>query len=519
MSIEPYTGGSVGPDREPVPLYPLLKYKLYKRRFSGLFGFIVLGLVTGMPWCWFGPISADTAQDFAISLDQVNWLGNIVSCVYIPISLLVPVFCSHFGIRRCVEVGAVATLISAWVRFAGTLNSLSPQSAYALLIFGQVFSAISQPVFQVLGPIYSEKWFDLKGRTTATMAIAIANPIGSALGQLLSPVAGSARQSVLVLAIISTAAVPALLFISDAPPSPPTYAGSKPPQSLTSLSRALFGFAVPPEAYMSPRERVDFVIVVTLFGVLVGATNALSVLSGQWFQPMGYSDTISGLMGASLLLAGIFASIVTAPLLDRVLTHRLGITLKILIPIVACGWLSLIWAVRPSNSAALFAIMVIIGTCSVTLLPVGLELGVELTRNADASAALLWCSGNFVGIALILAEGALRAPSTANPPYNMHDALILHGSVIMAFATLAFFVRARQARRELDEVMVGGSATPPPRTASAAVESRAGLSKILGEVESVGEDGGRSLAMVSAVGARGSRGMGEASSGYHSADV
>ncbi|KAF8844366.1 MFS general substrate transporter [Paxillus ammoniavirescens] len=506
MSIEAQdTGGSLGSDKESVPLHSPLRYKLYKRRFSGLLGFIVLGLVTGMPWCWFGPISADTAKDFSISLDQVNWLGNIVSCIYIPVSLLVPVFCSRFGIRRCAEVGAITMLISAWVRFAGTINSLSPQSAYALLIFGQVFSAISQPVFQVLGPKYSEKWFDLNGRTTATMTIAIANPIGSALGQLLSPLVGSPRQSVLMLAIISTAATPALLFISDAPPSPPTYAGSKPPQSLTSLCRALFGFAVPAEAYMSPRERADFVIIVTLFGVLVGATNTISVLSGQWFQPVGYSETISGLMGASLLLAGIIASIVTAPLFDRVFTHRLGLTVKTLIPIVACGWLSLIWAVRPNNTAALFAIMIIIGTCSVTLLPVGLELGVELTRNADASAALLWCSGNLVGIVLILAEGALRAPATTNPPYNMHDALILHGSFIMVFATLAFFVRARQARRELDEAMVGGGATPSPPTAGAAVESKAGLSK-LGEVESVREDGEESLATVSTMGAEGSRG-------------
>ena len=30
-------------------------------------------------------------------------------------------------------------LISAWVRYAGTINSLSPQSAYALLILGQVW--------------------------------------------------------------------------------------------------------------------------------------------------------------------------------------------------------------------------------------------------------------------------------------------------------------------------------------------------------------------------------------------
>ncbi|KAG6331792.1 hypothetical protein ID866_7298 [Astraeus odoratus] len=433
---------------------PRVQYRLYTRRFTGLFGFIILGIVTGMQWSWFGPIANDTADEFGISLTQVNWLGNIVSCVFIPASIFIPVFSSRFGIRRCADLGGATLLISAWVRYAGTVNSLSPQSAYSLLLIGQFFAALSQPVFQVLGPMYSERWFDLKGRTTATMLIAIANPIGSALGQLLSPLVGTARQSILVLGIISTVACPAIFLIADSPPSPPTYSGSKPPMSLTSLCRAVFGLPVPQEAYMSVHERIDFIIAALIFGALVGATNTLSVLSAQWFQPVGYSETISGLLGATLLLAGIIAAVISAPLFDRVFTHRIGVTLKTLVPIVSLSWLSLIWAIRPNNIIVLFVMMVVIGACSVTMLPIALELGVELTRNADGSSAILWCSGNLFGIILVLAEGALRAPSTANPPYNMHNALILHGCVIMVFGAFVFILRAKQARREMDETMM-----------------------------------------------------------------
>ncbi|KAG1732245.1 major facilitator superfamily domain-containing protein [Suillus paluster] len=438
-----------GDNAEQVPIY-----RLYRRRFAGLFGFILLGLVTGMPWSWFGPISNDTSEDFAISLDQVNWLSNILSCVYLPVSLLVPLLCTRFGIRRCAEVGVATLLISGWVRYAGTITSLSSESAYALLFLGQFISAISQPVFQVLGPKYSEMWFDLKGRTTATMVIAIANPIGGALGQLLSPLVGTARHSVLVLAIISTAVAPALFLIESEPPTPPTYAGSKAPQSLYSLLLAVVGKVSPFDpAYMAPHERLDFTIITLIFGVLVGATNALSVLSAQYFEPEGYSDAISGLFGATLLFSGILASVVTAPLFDRVLTHHLGITLKALVPIVAGAWLSLIWAVKPNNTGGIFAIMVIIGVGSITMLPVALELGVELTRNADGSAAILWCSGNAFGIIFILAEGALRASSTASPPYSMHAAFVLHGVFVMVVGATVFFVRAKQARREMDERM------------------------------------------------------------------
>jgi hypothetical protein len=51
-------------------------------------------------------------------------------------------------------------------------------------------------------------------------------------------------------------------------------------------------------------------------------------------------------MGAVLLLSGIVAAIVTAPLFDRVLTHHLAISTKCLVPVVAAGWVSLIWAGR-----------------------------------------------------------------------------------------------------------------------------------------------------------------------------
>jgi FLVCR family MFS transporter 7 len=46
--------------------------------------------------------------------------------------------------------------------------------------------------------------------------------------------------------------------------------------------------------------------------------------------------------------------------------------------------------VRPDNTAALFIIMAVIGICTITMLPVALELACELTRNADGSSALIW---------------------------------------------------------------------------------------------------------------------------------
>lgn len=107
---------------------------------------------------------------------------------------------------------------------------------HMLTYFLKFLSAVPQVIFQVLAPKFSETWFDLKGRTTATMLMSIcgcsyflyvpapsfrfvpspislfenwarylngplinlyiANPVGTALGQLISPMITNTRSSV-----------------------------------------------------------------------------------------------------------------------------------------------------------------------------------------------------------------------------------------------------------------------------------------------------------------------------------
>ncbi|EIW81789.1 MFS general substrate transporter [Coniophora puteana RWD-64-598 SS2] len=433
--------------KSPIP------YKLDKRRFQGLIALVVLGIVSAMPWPWFGPIATATASQFSISVIQVNWLGNIVALVYLPVSLTIPMFISRFGIRRVAHFGVLMMIIGAWLRFAATAIYLPPSGAYLLLFLGQLIAGVVQPIYQVIGPLYSERWFNLEGRTTATMLIGIANPVGGGLSQLLSPLVGTPKRSLLVLAIISTVASPATLLIGERPTIPPTYSGSKPSESISSLIRAMLGMKCSKRACMSPRERLDFALIVVLFGVLVGATTGFSILSAQYLEPAGYSDNIVGFMGATLLLAGIVGAIVTAPLFDRYFTHHYGITIKVLVPLVSVGWLSLVWAIRPDNAGALFVIFAVIGAGSVIMLPIGLELGCELTRNADGSAAVLWCSGNLFGVIMILAEGALRGGEDANPPYDMRKGIILQGALVAGFGVTVFGLRAQQTRRQIDKDM------------------------------------------------------------------
>ncbi|CAG8687095.1 10290_t:CDS:10, partial [Acaulospora colombiana] len=264
---------------------------------------------------------------------------------------------------------------------------------------GKIFAGIAQPVFQVLGPKFSETWFDLKARTTATMVIAV----GSALGQLLPPFMSNPRVSVrssptvrlyllivpvqvLVLAIATTACLGLVILIQDAPPTPPTYAGSRrsPPFLRTIL--ALFGRQKTGEEEnlsFTRTEKIDFAILVIVFGVLVGCISSFSILTNQ-IAPVGYSEETAGFIGAALLLLGLLAGLITSPLFDRVLTHHLAVTVRFVLPPMAGCWIGLIFAVRPNNSIPIFVLAGLIGVLGFLLLPVGLELGCEVTRNAES---------------------------------------------------------------------------------------------------------------------------------------
>ena len=87
-------------------------------------------------------------------------------------------------------IGVIPIVIGAWLRYAGASPSLAGNSGYGLIVFSQVSDlfllhcllyrielkillGFSQPIFQIVAVRYSEAWFDLRGRTTATLIMSL----------------------------------------------------------------------------------------------------------------------------------------------------------------------------------------------------------------------------------------------------------------------------------------------------------------------------------------------------------
>lgn len=208
----------------------------------------------------------------------------------------------------------------------------------------QLLVGVTAPCFQVVGPRYAEVWFDLKGRATTTMIVAISDPLGTALGSIIAPLLNDKHFGIRILAVITSVAFPLAFLVLGQPPKPPTYSGSLISPPISQTLRAAVGKARPGEQFLTRTERLDFFILIFVFGVLVAGTSSFSVFNTQIFQPYGYSEVSGGIMAGVFLLSGLVAAILSAPIFDRVLVHHLAKTVKVCLPALGVVWVGLIFA-------------------------------------------------------------------------------------------------------------------------------------------------------------------------------
>lgn len=71
-------------------------------------------------------------------------------------------------------------------------------------------------------------------------------------------------------------------LLQDSPPTPPTFAGSKRAAGMRELLKAMLGkVPIDSPSYMELRDRLDFGLLLVVFGILVSATGTWSNFSNQ----------------------------------------------------------------------------------------------------------------------------------------------------------------------------------------------------------------------------------------------
>lgn len=167
------------------------EYIIYPYRWWILVIFCLLVMANALLWVTFAPISDLTSSYFGKgyygSTTSVNMLANIFLILYGP-GTMVSVYCmKYYKLKKSLIIAGGLTLIGSFIRYMAALNhdSLSNKNKYILIMIGQAFAAISQPMFLNSPPAIASIWFAVKERDLATTIGSMCSPIGNAIGQII----------------------------------------------------------------------------------------------------------------------------------------------------------------------------------------------------------------------------------------------------------------------------------------------------------------------------------------------
>lgn len=420
-----------------------VKFKVYKRRFFGLFQLVLLNIVVSWDWIAFAPVSSTAAAYFSTTESAINWLSTAFLFAFVVATPFTFWALSKHGPKTSIIISSCLLLAGNWIKFAGAKSN-----TFGVVMFGQLLIGFAQPFVLAAPTTYSDLWFSASGRTTATALASLSNPFGAALGQLISPfwvtTPSDIPYSVLWVSIIATAAAVPSFFIPRKPPSPPS------PNMEMPLATDLPSANFIKHDLRVLASSVEFWLVFVPFAVYVGFFNAFSSLLNQILEPYGFSEDDAGIAGAVLIVVGLVTAAITSPLNDKYKFYLWFI--RAAVPMIAVMYLIFIFAPPTSSIPYVYIVCALLGAASFGLVPVVLEFLVEILHptSPSVSSSLCWSGGQLLGGIFIVVMDALKSGDEGRPPANMHRALIFQAVVAIIVMPLplclGFFGRKGMVR-------------------------------------------------------------------------
>ncbi|KAI9825189.1 MAG: hypothetical protein M1826_007046 [Phylliscum demangeonii] len=454
-------------------------YRVYKRRWFGLAQLALLNVIVSWDWLSFSAVSTTSAAYFGVSETAINWLSTAFLFAFCAISPLTLWTLHKGGPKRAIVVASLLIFIGNWVRYAGARAGRG-RGHFGVVMFGQIVIGLAQPFVLAAPTRYSAVWFTASGRISATAFASLANPLGGALGQLINPFLATKPSEIpnmlLYVAIIGSVASVPSLFIPGAPPTPPCASAAEARMPLGQTARAL-------------AKSPEFWLLFIPFSVYAGFFNAFASLLNQILYPYGYSESQAGICGALLIVTGVVFAAISSPLIERY-AQRPGLAslpllaIKAFVPVIALSYAGFIWAPAAHGLAAPYALAALLGLGSFAMVPLALELLVDVTHpvSAEITSVAAWTGGSLLGGVFLFIMNALKAGPQAAPPANLRRALVFEAVVAVLIMPLpwclgCFGRRAAVGRRRLhadrrDEGRLSHGLGPLPPPLPAPLPSR-----------------------------------------------
>ena len=366
-------------------------FKVYGYRWVVLSAFMAVVAVNQLLWITFAAITTESMQFYKVSDLQIGLLSLSFMAVYILVSFPASWVIDTYGIRVGVGIGAALTGAFGLARGLAASN-------YGWVLAAQIGIAVGQPFVLNAVTTVAARWFPMKERGTASGLGSLAIYIGILAGLALTPYLAlrSGIPGVLNMYGIVSAAAMFLFFIfaRERPPSPPC----PPDQEARSLVM---------DGLSKMIRQKDFILLMVIFFVGLGAFNAITTWIEQILSPRGFSATQAGNAGGLMIAGGILGALVVPMLSDQ---RRKRVPFIMLA--IGGATLGLAGLTFVTGYTLLLIVSFIFGFFLLSAGPVGFQYGAEITYPAPegTSNGLLLLMGQISGIALILGLDALKSP-------------------------------------------------------------------------------------------------------------
>jgi len=275
-------------------------------------------------------------------------------------------------------------------------------SDYTWVLVAQIGIAIGQPFILNAITTIAARWFPVGERATASGIGSLAIYLGILTGVALTPYLTLRSGIPGMLTTYGIASVIAMLifflFARERPPSPPC----PPEQEARSLALEGLNKII--------RQR-DFIFLMIIFFVGLGAFNAVTTWIEQILSPRNFSATQAGNVGGMMIFGGILGAVIIPLLSDK---YRKRVPFLLLAVLGAAIGLAGVTYVTSYTSLLVFSF--IFGFFLLSAGPVGFQYGAEITYPAPegTSNGLLLLMGQISGIVFILGMDSFKSPETGS---------------------------------------------------------------------------------------------------------
>lgn len=381
-------------------------YRVYGYRWVILGVFMLINLTMQMLWITYAPISGQAAAFYKVSDARIGFLAQTFMIAFIPLSLPVSWAIDKYGFRLTVSIGAVLMGV------CGILRGLVG-SNYNLALACTIGIAIAQPFLLNAWTKVPANWFSMDERATAVGLVTLANLLGTAVGQVLTPIL-TGQMSIPSVQLIfgGVAALTAVLFVifsREHPQTPPC------PPGMETRSLMLDGIKLLVKS--APFWMFAFVYFIGL-----GLFNGINIWVENIIRPRGFSSIDAGTLGGLMVGGGIIGAIVFPILSDK--QHKRQRYMLLGVALAIPGLVGITFA---TASWLLFTSAFLLGFFLISVAPIGLQYVAEVTYPAPegTSAGILQLCGQLSVVFVTIMEVMQTSKGSFTPSLLLSIGLLV----------------------------------------------------------------------------------------------